>query len=405
MSIGPILGYIFMAIMPFSFYLFKGERFVIFGITPPEVVLIIITLYFLTAFMLKLKSFSINSLDWIITSFVFLALIPVVMSTENLYVAARDYRHLLLTPLFSYLLLQVCFEKVKQMNIGLFFATAIIIIGTAFTLPYYIKTGNRFESGFNVITLGVMFSWSVSLLFLTRNGVSNIIYKIINYIICLYMLVIIFFIGSRAVIIGFVISCILSIFIIQKKIFQKLFLIAIVSVVVSFYFSIMAVNETEVKVDRTMSKDFREVSHSVFRITSMEHWVYDFNVRLAIWKKAISIGLENPILGSGASEYRSLYLSTPHNIFISVFLTSGILGVLLFLFLIVTSYSTLFAFDHLKQYPQITKFFFISLSTLLFVGATNDFSGGRYLLFFLLISGMSITNKISNDHYKIEKAR
>jgi O-antigen ligase len=157
----------------------------------------------------------------------------------------------------------------------------------------------------------------------------------------------------------------------------------------------MVIDENMLKVDIAMTEEYREVSHSVFRLTSVEHWIYDLKLRMSIWKKAFSIGLENPVLGAGASKYRSLYLSTPHNIFISVFLTSGLLGIFTFLFLIVMCYSTFFSFYNLEHYPRITKFFFISFTTLLFVGATNDFSGGRYLLFFILISGISIAQKIS----------
>jgi lipopolysaccharide cholinephosphotransferase len=286
------------------------------------------------------------------------------------------------------------------MNMALLVSTAILIIGTVFTIPYYLTTGSRLESG-NVITLAVMCSWSVALLFLTRKDLSNTVYKFINYIVMLYMFTIIFFVGSRAVIIGFVIAYTLSFFIVGKKLYQKLFLIFIVAGIISFYFSLMVIDENMLKVDSTMTEEYREVSHSVFRLTSVEHWTYDMKLRMSIWKKAFSIGLENPILGAGASKYRSLYLSTPHNIFVSVFLTSGLLGIFTFIFLIVMCYSTFFSFYNLEYYPQITKFFFISFTTLLFVGATNDFSGGRYLLFFILISGISIAQKISYKDLKI----
>jgi O-antigen ligase len=366
---------------------------VVFGITPPEIVLIVMIFYFLCVVMLKLKTFYVNSLDWIIIAFVFFALIPVVISTENLYVAARDYRHLFLTPLFAYLLLQVCFEKVKQMNTALLVCTAILIIGTIFRLPYYLAAGIRLESGFNTISVAVMCSWSVAICFLTRNDLPNAVYKFLNYIILLYMLTLIFFVGSRAVILGFVIASALSFLVIGKKLYQKLFLIFIVAGIISFYFSLLVIDENMLKVDTTLTEEYREVSHSVFRLASVEHWIYDLKLRMSLWKKAFSIGLENPILGAGASKYRSLYLSTPHNVFISVFLTSGLLGTLTFLFLIVICYSTFFSFYDLQHYRRITKFFFISFTTLLFVGATNDFSGGRYLLFFILISGISIAQK------------
>jgi len=405
MSIGPLLGYIFMATVPISFYVFQGKRFTVFGMTSPEIVMIIILFYSIIVLALKLKTFYFNLLDWITILFVFFSLIPVIISADDLYIAARDYRHLFLTPLFAYILLQICFDKVKQMNIALLISAVILIIGTLPTFPYYLKTGSRLESGFNVITIAIMCSWYVLMLYFTKDDVSNTIYKWINYLLLLYMLMIIFFIGSRAVISGFVISYIFSFFILKKKLYQNLFLIFIVVGIFSFYFSLMFLDENLIRVDKVMTEDYREVSHSIFRITSIEHWTYDLKIRLSIWKKAFFIGLENPLFGAGAAAYRSLHLSTPHNIFLSIFLTSGVLGVLTFLILIVNSYLTFFSFNNLKNYPQITKFFFISFSVLLFVGATNDFSAGRYLLFFILLSAISTAKKLSIKDININNRR
>jgi hypothetical protein len=116
---------------------------------------------------------------------------------------------------------------------------------------------------------------------------------------------------------------------------------------------------------------------------------------MSIWRKAFHLGLEKPFLGKGAIWYRKMGLSTPHNIFISIFLTSGLLGIVLFTLLIVVTYGTIFSLGGNKNFENLGKFLFIAFTALLIVGATNDLSGGRYLLFFILLSGISTAKKLS----------
>ena len=66
----------------------------------------------------------------------------------------------------------------------------------------------------------------------------------------------------------------------------------------------------------------------------------------------------------------------------------------LFTFLIVVAYTTIFSFARFENFKGMSKFLFIAFTGLLIVGATNDFSGGRYLLFFILLSGIATTKKI-----------
>ena len=117
-----------------------------------------------------------------------------------------------------------------------------------------------------------------------------------------------------------------------------------------------------------------------------------------LWKTAYDLGLEKPLLGRGAFWYRNLGLSTPHNVFVGVFITSGCLGLMLFILLIIAGYTTIFSFaGGDKPFERLSKFLFIAFTVLLIVGATNDFSGGRYLLFFVLLSGISAAKKIQKQ--------
>jgi hypothetical protein len=57
----------------------------------------------------------------------------------------------------------------------------------------------------------------------------------------------------------------------------------------------------------------------------------------------------------------------------------------------------IFSLSEVRPLKTFGKFLFIALTILLIVGATNDFSGGRYLLFFLLLAGIATTKKIQGN--------
>ena len=114
--VGPLLGYFFMATVPISFILFDGQRFSIGGVFLHELALIAIIIY--APWMIALRSIKINIiiLDWIAIFYVFLGLIPVVSSFDDLYLSARDYRHLFLVPIIAYIFLQLVFRDLRQMT-------------------------------------------------------------------------------------------------------------------------------------------------------------------------------------------------------------------------------------------------------------------------------------------------
>jgi hypothetical protein len=162
----------------------------------------------------------------------------------------------------------------------------------------------------------------------------------------------------------------------------------------AFYISLTVVDKESLKTSSIISEEYREMRRSIYRLTNVDYYINDFKNRMFLWKEAYNLGMESPILGRGAIWYRNMGPSTPHNVFIGVFLTSGYLGMVLFILLIIVAYNDIFSLSKVEQFKRWSKFLFIALTALLVVGGSNDFSGGRYLLFFVLLSGIATSKKI-----------
>jgi hypothetical protein len=395
-SVGPLLGYTFMASIPISFMIFDGQRFSLGGVLLHELILIAIALYLIWMVALKAKSINLIILDWVAILYVFFALIPVILSFDNLYLGARDYRHLFLVPLIAYLLLPFLFSDVRQVTNAFLFFIPGLLIGNLSLLPEFLRTGIRPKIP-NLITIGLLSSWSAVLTFIIRKTSSKFRFKVLIYATVVTMVILMSFSVSRGILLAFLIAFFLSTFILKNKVFQKIFIYSFITFLMIFYLSLSIVSEASLRTSSILSEDYREMRRSIYRIASVDYYVDDFKNRMHLWKMAYNLGLEKPILGRGAFWYRNLGTSTPHNIFIAVFLTSGCLGIVLFILLIIVAYTNIFSFARVETLKGLSKFLFIAFTVLLIVGATNDFSGGRYLLFFVLLSGIAATKKIQKN--------
>jgi len=394
MALGPLLGYFFMATYSISFISFRSESPTIAGISPHEFVLIAILLYTIYIISIRKKRITFISLDWAAIAYVFFALIPVILDLDNLYIAARDYRHLFLVPIIAYLTLPFLYENVQQLITSFLFFTVGLFITSFSLFPEFLRTKSR-PRGYNLITLGLLSSWSVILAFSIRNRSYHFIFKSIVYAAVVVLLFIMALSVSRGVLLAFLLSGILSLFIFKNTLYQKIFTSTFISCLALFFIYLAVLGQPKFSPTQEFSEEYKEMRRSVYRVTDVQFFLNDFNDRMSLWRRAFHLGLEKPILGKGANWYRKLGLSTPHNIFISIFLTSGILGTVLFALVIVVSYNTIFSLAGREQFKDFGKFLFVALTVILIVGATNDFSGGRYLLFFILLSGIATAKKLS----------
>ena len=396
-----IVGYFFLGIIPLSFMGLAKQQMPItfFRLMIHEIFLfflILITFFGLRKNQIKIR---INLLDLFTIMFVFFGLISVLFSFDNLYVAARDYRHNYFVPLLIFIFFQTFFDTPKQLLNSIFSIVPILFISQILVLPNAILAGNRMEGTFlSGITLGFLSIWVVVSLFISKKIFKSLISKFLLIFLIVFFFFIIFYQASRGVIVGFFFGIAMNKFFSKSKLRQLFFIFSVIAIAISFYFFIFTIANTFEKEIFHRSSEYRQIETSFSRLFSIEHYKQDLLGRLEFWAKAFRLGLESPFFGIGLHSIRTSAtidgISTPHNIFISVFTSSGIFGVSLFISLIVLFFSIVFSLPETKNYYELKTFLMIIFIVLLFVGATNDFTGGRFLYFFVLLSIASKSEKL-----------
>lgn len=357
-------------------------------------------------FNLKFNDYKVkvNSLDFIATMFVFFAIISVILNPDNFYESAREYRHSYLVPLIMYIFLQTLFDNSKQLLILLFSIIPILFFSNILILPDVLLTGDRLSGkGMSSITLGFLATWSMLILLLTKKNIKSFTNKIISIFLIIFFFLVTFYQASRGVFVGVLFACITN-FIVQKKESRKYIFIFVVSfLLVSFYIFMFIITKNFEPETFEKNSEYRSVESSYSRLFSIEHYENDINKRLELWTKSFNYGLDNPFLGKGLQsvQYSKIIrgFSTPHNVFISVFTSSGLVGTLLFIMMIVIFYSKILSLPNDNNFLEIKNFLMISVTVLLAIGSTNDFSGGRFAYFFILLSIASKSEKLVERDY------
>lgn len=137
------------------------------------------------------------------------------------------------------------------------------------------------------------------------------------------------------------------------------------------------------------------------------------NVRYLIWQTTLELAGKNPIFGVGLANFQNAFFNltkdrvnypdhisplalTPHNLFLMFYLTTGILGLFAFLWLVVSFFRHGFKSNH-----PFNTLLFCALAVILLQGVVDTpfFKNDLSLLFFLLFSTMFLkeTSKEKND--------
>jgi len=133
---------------------------------------------------------------------------------------------------------------------------------------------------------------------------------------------------------------------------------------------------------------------AVERVFDLEMLLWDMSGRIDFWGRIANHALENPIFGSGGASHNigtsggtAFSLGSAHNVLVSTLVTSGVPGLIILLSLIWAVYKVFKVIDN-KTISQcvLGKSVLASVSVLLMVAVTNDFSGGRVFLWFMFLA-------------------
>lgn len=204
-----------------------------------------------------------------------------------------------------------------------------------------------------------------------------------NILMFLFSLFMLIFSGSRGPIISFFIVFLITLFLISRNLFRSIILILFFLFLLLLILPYLDLSNYSI-IDRFSVLTDNYQSGNINELGSN---------RGVIWKRAISQFVENPIFGSGIEEKISKYVA--HNAFIEAFTSTGILGGILFIIIVLRSLKNALYLIKIKSKASFISFLYISIliTSLL---SSSIFSPQIWFLIILLIT--SKRNEINRRH-------
>ena len=392
------LCYLFVATLGLSYLKFFG--FLILY----ECIAALLILWVLVLFAMRSISFKVNHTDIIILAFVFFSLISVILGIDSLYTSARYYRHMILVPAIVYFLIRSLFRRIYDLDKSILLLALVASIQVVFTLALYIKTGERPRGAVgaqSLITIGMLGAFAIFYFFENLRRVKNLNSKIFLILLLLFLYFGIYTSMTRAAILGVLIIPLIRRITFRKIIFQRFFVSFLVFANLSLIIiSYVYYNPSQTHYDPNRKYRSVELEKQIDRVTNIDRYIEDFELRLKQWGYVLEVAIKQPILGHGATFYRYARggVSSAHNIFVSSFMTFGIPGIAFLLILIVSTYSNIFSLQ--TEDPiikSLRNFIFACFTLMIFIGTTNDFTGGRANIFFLLMALSRNLNELASS--------
>jgi len=323
------------------------------------------------------------------------SLISVVVDWPNLYLAARNFRAMVLSPTLLYIVIRSSFLDLKDIRRAFLFLIPGILIQSVIFIYQYLLYGLRPRGIENIssstITLSFLFCVGILILFYLKGNFRSNRSYILNVMGAIVLMAALLLSFTRMVIAGFILIFPLSKIIWSKYKYRSYVSNSVIigMIIILGLIFIFPNNSNHIYI-----KDEKQIQKSYKRLINLKLYFSDISERFALWGSTAKKALKNPLFGSGISSYQVKQsnnakhsLGSSHNVLISALVVSGIPGILILFLLILGTYNSF------KQLPnnfgpkgQLGNVLFASFTILLLVGLTNDFSGGRIYMFFLIIA-------------------
>ncbi len=341
------------------------------------------------------KAFEFNSLDRLVIIYAVFSLVSVAVGIEYLYESARHYRLMVLTPVLIYFVIRFGASSIEELRRGMFFIIPGTVWQGGLLLQFYVLHGARpvgVEGAVSTITLSMLIVISLFILLFNFTKKPKVMMNLFRYGLIFLLFLMLVISGTRAALLGFVIILVATSFTWKYKVrrvwigrgmFMAISFLLIMVISGSIIFS-------GIKID-----NFKEKATSVERVFDLEMLMWDVGSRIAFWGKITNQALESPLFGNGGASSHSLgtsagtafNLGSAHNVLVSILMTSGVPGLIILLSLIWMFYKVFNVADNEKlQQSVLGKPVQASVSVLLMVAVTNDFSGGRVFIWFMFLA-------------------
>jgi len=337
-------------------------------------------------------------LDVVIFLFGLSSLISVAIGSESFYESARFYRQMVLSPMLLYMLVRLIPVSMTTIVKAFYFMAGSVFFQALFYCYFYSSYGLRpiRGTGFieSPITSSLFFCIGFFVLFYCRKLIYSKMLRVVLAFCGLLFVAALIVSSTRAAVIGVIIVLVSNKLFWQTRKMRKVYYFLFMSFLFVFLGAVSFHTFSHHKISIDMNKT-KEIQHSTVRLISPDTYLKDINERLSFWSSmARKVVFNRPFLGFGSSGYSigkikgvGFSLGSVHNFLISSLITSGLLGLILLLFLIYYTFSSFVYVDEKSdQMMVVSRLLQASFTVLILVALTNDLTGGRVNVFFFLMA-------------------
>ena len=359
---------------------------------PIEIPVYIGSISILPVLFLKAKN-KLISLDYFVLFYLLWNLVSVLVGADDLYGSARYYRVTVLIPVLLYLLIRYSTVDLRNIHRFMFLVFPGLLYEALLITDFYIENLTRpldVDIAPNLVTLSVLFSLGLSLLLFSVTKNLSFVWTILKYAVAIVLLGGLIVTFTRAAVVSFFVLCFVIPFIWKKTSRIRIFGLAVVVLPIGLIISLIG---SSFFVDPMAVAGEREIQRSMSRLWELDLYLRDIQSRVALWSRVIDWALEHPMLGRGASSFaigsagvERVFVGSSHNLLISALVTSGLPGVAGVLGLIASTFMVMSrAKLRTPEIDAIGQVVLLNFTLLVVVALTNDLTGGRSFLLFMLM--------------------
>jgi len=341
-----------------------------------------------------------GGVDVLVFLFALSGILTVAISSASIYESMRIYRYMVLAPVLLYFVMRVMRPTQRQLIVGMITFSASVTVQALVVIYYVVQFGERpagdswaaypYQSVVaGIVTFSVLAAMAASAcLFLVPRfkGIRRYGMLVLGLVCVAGLLAS----ATRASALAFLFLFPLSGWFLRRGSRRKwlvaggyLVLATVIVAVAQAVFFGMSVS----------LGGGGEERRAIERVIDIDEYKADISGRVAFWANLTREAFSSPVFGKGMASYdvgfgggTSFHVGSAHNMLVSAFYTSGIIGLCLLMLLWHSAFQRL---NHLRvEKPDeawISRFLAMSVMVLLLVSVTNDLTAGRgNLLMFLL---------------------
>lgn len=344
----------------------------------------IIVIWLLDVLLYK-KSIKINRTFWIVLAFFLWGMLSILWAVNPIISLGFIYH--LISYIALYLLVINFVDSEDRFNwfiyaflVGCFFMNSLAIIAFLKQDFYYFYRMSLLglnPNGFAVLLcLAIFCLW-----YIFGSKLKKYFHKILLILITIYFLFGVIFAQSRGAWIALVICFPIYFLIGKQKISKKIFLIVLVLLlIISILIMIVII--------------FPEYSMKLYdRLMTIRNPREAASIRPYIWSVALEEWKKNPIWGIGLFNFSSVYIIDPHNIYVAILCELGLIGLIIWIFLLFSLY----------KIAKSNKYRSLTISILLFLIIVG-FKGIYYTnpTYWYMFAIISVTQNLTKNLISVE---